>query len=572
MKAKKILRNWRVIILLVFVLLSIVSLNPRPMREGVAIRSVQLDSAAADSGMESPLGTTRPIDREYIIKVNNQPVTSVDEFYDAMGPLEVNKSVLIETNLRTYRPIVKEDFEIIELNETEIINITEEIYVNETINDTVVLVPKNVTTQKEVPKIEKIPLGPQGIGIKLYDLPKTNLKKGLDLEGGTRVLLKPEENITSEQFDLLLEVLEQRLDVYKLTDMVIRGVSDLEQNRFVLIEIAGASESEVRNLLGSQGKFEAQIANESVFFGDQIDYICRDPTCAGLDPQRRCSNNGQTWSCPYRFEITVDEEAAQNHKRITAGLEVVQMDGGNDVLSEKIDFLLDDVLVRSLFIDSDLKDSEQRTTSITGFGEGHSEQAAAYNALNDMKQLQTILSTGILPVKLEVSSINTISPILGVEFLNNAILVGVFALLTVGIVIYLRYRRFAISIPIMVTMLCELTILLGAASLINWNISLAAIAGIILVVGTGVDHQIVITDETMSGKSASVYNWKDKIKNAFAIIMGAYFTNVVALIPLIYAGAGLVQGFALTTILGYSIGVFITRPAFAAVVEILLKE
>ena len=41
------------------------------------------------------------------------------------------------------------------------------------------------------------------------------------------------------------------------------------------------------------------------------------------------------------------------------------------------------------------------------------------------------------------------------------------------------------------------------------------------------------------------------------------------MIPLFWAGAGLFTGFALTTILGISIGVFITRPAFAAIVETL---
>jgi preprotein translocase subunit SecD len=44
------------------------------------------------------------------------------------------------------------------------------------------------------------------------------------------------------------------------------------------------------------------------------------------------------------------------------------------------------------------------------------------------------------------------------------------------------------------------------------------------------------------------------------------------MIPLMFAGAGLLKGFALTTIFGVSIGVFIARPAYAAVVEILLKE
>jgi len=44
------------------------------------------------------------------------------------------------------------------------------------------------------------------------------------------------------------------------------------------------------------------------------------------------------------------------------------------------------------------------------------------------------------------------------------------------------------------------------------------------------------------------------------------------MVPLIFAGAGLLKGFAIITIIGVSIAVFITRPAYANVIEILLKE
>ena len=54
--------------------------------------------------------------------------------------------------------------------------------------------------------------------------------------------------------------------------------------------------------------------------------------------------------------------------------------------------------------------------------------------------------------------------------------------------------------------------------------------------------------------------------------MIAYATTVAAMLPLLKAGAGLVTGFALTTIAGITIGVLITRPAFAAIVEVLLEE
>ena len=110
----------------------------------------------------------------------------------------------------------------------------------------------------------------------------------------------------------------------------------------------------------------------------------------------------------------------------------------------------------------------------------------------------------------------------------------------------------------------EVIIILGIASLIQWNLDLASIAGILATIGTGFDDQIVILDEA---KQKTILSLKQRLKRAFAIIMGAYFTAVVALIPLLWAGAGLFKGFAITTIIGISIGVFITRPAFSEVIR-----
>ena len=123
-------------------------------------------------------------------------------------------------------------------------------------------------------------------------------------------------------------------------------------------------------------------------------------------------------------------------------------------------------------------------------------------------------------------------------------------------------------------MLSEVFLTLALAALIGWNIDLASIAGLIVAIGTGVDDQIVIADETLFGQGGAGEgsSWKDKLKRAFFIIFASYFTLVAAMVPLLFAGAGLLKGFAITTILAVSIGVFITRPAYAAFVEILTKE
>ena len=58
--------------------------------------------------------------------------------------------------------------------------------------------------------------------------------------------------------ELIISNLKERLNVFGLSDVVVREASDLEGNQFILIEIAGADEEEVRELISKQGKFEAK--------------------------------------------------------------------------------------------------------------------------------------------------------------------------------------------------------------------------------------------------------------------------------------------------------------------------
>ena len=96
------------------------------------------------------------------------------------------------------------------------------------------------------------------------------------------------------------------------------------------------------------------------------------------------------------------------------------------------------------------------------------------------------------------------------------------------------------------------------------NLDLPSIAGIIATIGTGIDSQLIILDEARQTTNVGI---KQKMKRAFSIILGAYFTALVALLPLWWAGAGLLKGFALTTIIGITVGVLITRPAFADIIR-----
>ena len=561
-KAKKIFKNPRVIILLAAMVLAVVAINPNPWNEGAAIRSVAMNSSASLAGIESPKPTVQPMSRERILSVDNEEIQDAQGYYEAVSGLNPNTTIQIKTNKALYKLTTGERYREIELNETRIVQ--ETVAINESLNKTV---------NRTIPKTKKVSEGLKDIGLTVYDAPNSNIRQGLDLQGGTRVLLQPEEEVTEEELQTIIDNLKERLNVYGLSDLIIRSAGDLSGNQYILVEIAGANEEEVRELLAKQGKFEAKIGNSTVFRGGQdIKYVCRSADCSGIDPNQGCGQSQGQWFCRFRFSITVSKEAAQRQGELTQDLEVIT-ENKNQYLSEKLSLYLDNQKVDELNIGAELKGKTDTTDiQISGSGAGANQQQAAYNAMQNMKRLQTILVTGSLPVKLEIIKTDAISPMLGQEFVKNALLVGLIALLVVVAMVFIRYRKLKVALPMFLTLISELVILLGIAALIRWNLDLASIAGIIIVIGTGVDHLIVITDETLKGETSKIYNWKQRIKGAFFIIMGAYLTTLVAMLPLVSAGAGLLKGFAITTIIGISVGVFLARPTYAAVIEILLKE
>ncbi len=505
-KAKEIFKSWRVWLLILFVIGSYIAISPKLETDGVLITSVETNSSADLNGIVSG---------ETLYFINNKEVHNTDDYSDIVSNTKPGDIIKISTDTGSYSFVATEEHQ-----------------------------------------------------ITVGEIPKSNLKKGLDLVGGVRVLLEPEGELTQQQFSDVIMITQKRLNVYGLTDIVVRQVNDLDGNSYILVEMAGTTQQEATKIISQQGKFEAKIGNETIFVGGtDIKSVCRSAECAGI---RTCNEVQGGWACQSQFRVDVSTESAKKHAEITSELDTILM-GNKQYLSEKLDLYLDDELVDSLYISADLKGQESTSFVIESPGSGKTKQEAGNNALTNMKKMQTILITGSLPVKLNVERMDVVSPTLGQEFFKSAIMAFIIAIIAVGIVVFIRYRKLKIALPIMCTGLAEIFIIFGIAALIRWNLDLAALAGILATVGTGVDAQIIITDEILGKGTQIFYDWKQKLKRAFFIIFGSYATIIAAMIPLWVMGAGLLKGFAIVTMIGVSIGVFIARPAYAHIIEVLLK-
>lgn len=566
--------TFRVWILLFALLLGLLALSPNPWATGVEIASIDPSSDAARYGLAAG---------QKILSINGEEVATEHDVLQALALLEYEEQevsvktsteevtytvrndlgFLVDANLSiVYSSVdVSVDSTVLEINGQEISDYEtfEEVYDSFISKQTIKIDTDQglvAYLSREVPPIV------------VSEATKTNLRFGLDFTGGTRVLLQPisEEEVSDADINTLIDVLGNRLNVYGLSDIKIRSASDWEGNKYVLVELAGVTEEEVRSLIAQQGKFEAKIGEGLAFEGgkEDIPFVCRnDGTCSGI---RSCEQRTvDSWACTFDFSITLSQDAAEQQAALTSDLEVIS-ESGDRYLNKSLDLYLDGELVQSLLIGEDLKGQAVTAISISGAGYGGSQETAIEDATAQMNTLQTILITGSLPFDLEIAKLDTISPVMGESFLRNILFVAVLSVIAVGMVIFVRYKKVQFVFPVMFTLLAELFLILSFAAVVRWNLDIAAIAGILAAIGTGVDDQIVILDEAVRGRKEEA-NTKERLKRAFFIIFAAYATTVAAMLPLWNAGAGLLRGFALTTIAGVTIGVFLTRPAFASFIE-----
>ena len=372
------------------------------------------------------------------------------------------------------------------------------------------------------------------------------IQEGLDLKGGSTIQIHLDQPVDTDTMSKVTNVLDKRLNTFGVSDLKVRASG----NQDVIVEIANVAPDQVASVVGTPGKFEAKIDNQTVLTGTDIVTV------------KAYEVTGNNWDVPF----TLSTDGANNFAKAAKGK-----------AGTPVEMYLDDRLVSSPEISAELANGAA-STDVQVSGTNQSSDAAKSEA----KSLQVVLQSGALPVKVSIVGVSSVSAELGSQFKTGAMVAGGLALLVIALIVFIRYRTPVLVIPIVFTSIAELILILGVASIVKWNIDLAAIAGILAAIGTGVDDQIIITDEVLKKGVATKRTrtaLKFKINNAFFIIYASAATLIAAMLPLAYVGfsrgatgIGLLSGFAFTTILGVLIGIFITRPVYAKFIELLLGK
>lgn len=398
------------------------------------------------------------------------------------------------------------------------------------------------------------------LGFSIQEAFNSNIKLGIDLSGGSRIILEASDNLTPQEFEELRDILENRLNVFGASGASVDVISDqFSGEQFLLIESPSANTNSIFELIERQGNFEARLGNTTVFTGEDV----REVLEGSQYTQFNCGNTAP-YQCSISFTVRISADAADSVLEKASTLPV-----SNGYLSEELSFILDGEEQQSLRVASAFKYSPILAPQITLSGDSQATQELARkSAAHQQEIMKAILLTKPLPTELEVIQSFSQSAELSDEFLTNAMIVGLLAILIVSTIISTRYRTPVVFALISIALLSELILIFGASILFQISIDLAAIGGLIAAIGTGVDDQIIITDEYLKKKNKNKLSSR-RIKHAMSIIIIAFITTLAAIGPLFFAGLSILQGFAFMIILGVTIGVFITRPFYAAALRII---
>ena len=201
----------------------------------------------------------------------------------------------------------------------------------------------------------------------------------------------------------------------------------------------------------------------------------------------------------------------------------------------------------------------------------------AAEAKERLDDLRVLLKSGALPIPIVSINQQTVSSELGEQFLSSVWVIGILSFLIVEVIIFLRYRKWKLVGPLSIMGISEVIMILGFAALVKWNLDLASMAGILAAVGTGVDSEVIMTDEILQSEkneeSTDEKGWAARAKRAFFIVAASASVAIAVMLPMVILGSGIgkLAGFALTTIAGVLLGVLISRPAFQEIIKDILR-
>jgi len=381
--------------------------------------------------------------------------------------------------------------------------------------------------------------------------------------------------VTSQTRSSAVDTLVDRIDQTGLSGANVGTIRQAGGGQFIVVEVPGADTEEVRSLIGDPGQVQV-VAGFPRETGNGTELAME--TVLTQEDFRSIQSANADQRGPH-VPVTLTDAAGQRYANdmqefgfTTTGVERCNFDAETDEPSPSeycLYTVVDGNITSGVGMGADLAQTINN-------GDFTIDPSFRINmrTIDEAEGVEVDLRAGALPTELQVESEEFVSPSLAQGFKPLSLATGLAAWLAVCMIVYYWYGNVRVAVPMLVTAASEVFLLLGFAAAVGLALNLSHIAGLIAVIGTGLDDLIIMADEILQRRQNIQTGrvFKSRFRKAFWIIGMAAATTIIAMSPLAVLSLGELRGFAIVTILGVLIGVGVTRPAYGDVLRRLMLE
>ena len=338
--------------------------------------------------------------------------------------------------------------------------------------------------------------------------------------------------VKTSSLDQSLEIVRRRIDEIGTNEPTIvkRG------NDRILVELPGLDDpNRIKNLLGKTANLTFRIVSESDdSFGSELLFFEDGKSQLNVNKRVVMSGDNLTNAKP-KFDsrnnetivtFTLDRVGAKRFGRVTT----------NNV-GKRLAIILDNKIISAPQI---------REPIIGGNG-----QISGNFTFQSATDLALLLRSGALPAPLNIIEERTVGPDLGEDSIKAGAISLVIGFLLVILFMFYKYKFLGLIAN--VSLIVNLTLLMGILTVLEATLTLPGIAGIILTVGMAVDANVLIFErikEEMKTEKSNIHAFAMGYKRAQTAVLDANITTLISAIILFLLGSGPVKGFAVTLGIG----------------------
>lgn len=345
-----------------------------------------------------------------------------------------------------------------------------------------------------------------------------SIKQGLDLQGGTHIVLEavetPDTKIDDDALNRVVKIVDKRVNELGLTEPLVQR----QGAKRVIVELPGIKDPE-----------------------KAIDMLGKTALLEFVDP------TGQT--------VLTGKDLKDSQAQMGQGNKpVVALEFSSEGTAKFADLTTKNV-GKPIAI---LLDKEMLTNPVVSEPiRGGKAVITGNRSMEEAQNLAILLRSGALPVKMKIVENRTVGPTLGQDSKDKSVKAFMIGIAGTVLFMLLFYRVSGLIADI--ALLLYVLMMLFSLKMLNATLTLPGIAGIILSVGMAIDANVLIferfKEEIREGKTLRAA-MEAGFSRAFATVFDSNMTTIVAAVVLFFLGTGSIKGFAITLILGNVLSMF----------------